>query len=74
MRKPKVRFVPGWRRCWRWFSVNVPAVNVAFLSTWAMLPSKFQDALPVWAVLVIAVALIVAGMFGRLIEQESRDV
>lgn len=54
---------------WKWFSMNIPAVNVAFLSTWVTLPEKFQNALPVPVVLGIAIALIVAGMVGRLVKQ-----
>lgn len=66
---PMMKFVPDVKRAWRWFSVQIPTLNLAFLGTWAVLPSKFQDALsPPWVV-GIAGALIVAGVFGRLIEQ-----
>lgn len=69
----KVCLVPNWRRAWRWLSMNIPATNFAFLGTWATLPPKFQDALPIEWVLGIAAALILMGMFGRLIEQEGGD-
>lgn len=57
------------RNCWRWLSVQIPALNMAFLGTWAMLPDKFQDALPAKYVLIISVALIAMGVGGRLIKQ-----
>lgn len=69
MKKRRICFVPNWRRAWRWLSVNIPALNVAFLATWAALPAKFQNALPMPWVLGIAVFLILAGVFGRLVDQ-----
>lgn len=55
--------------CWRWFSVQFPVINLAFLGTWGALPEKFQDALPPSIVLVVSGLLIVAGVAGRLIKQ-----
>lgn len=66
------RLVPEWRRCLRWFSVNIPALNLAFLGAWSVLPAKFQDALPMPWVVGIAAALIVLGVVGRLIEQKPK--
>jgi hypothetical protein len=66
-----VKLIPNWREGWRMFSVQIPTLNVAFLATWAALPVKFQDALPLPWVIGIAVALIVAGIFGRLVHQDS---
>ena len=65
----RINLVDDWRRSWRWLSVQVPAVNTAFLATWALLPEKFQDALPLPVVLGIAIALIVIGVAGRLVDQ-----
>lgn len=67
-----MKLVPNWRKARKWLSIQIPAINIAFLGTWAVLPQKFQDALPVWAVVAIAVALLVLGMVGRLIQQESK--
>ena len=64
-----MKLISNWRKAWRMFSVQVPAVNIAFLSTWAALPDKFQDAIPLpWAI-GIAVVLMVLGVAGRLIDQ-----
>ena len=71
MKKPRV--VSDWRRAWKWLSIQIPALNIAFLSTWALLPPKFQDAISApWAI-GIAVGLIAAGMFGRLIDQKPKE-
>lgn len=69
----KLKLVSDWRQSWRWLSIQLPALNTAFLATWALLPSKFQDALPVNMVLWIALALIVLGVIGRLIDQKPKD-
>lgn len=69
--KPKL--VSNWRRCLTWFSVNIPALNLAFLGTWSMLPEKFQDAIPMPWVVGIAASLIVLGVAGRLLDQTKKE-
>jgi hypothetical protein len=66
-----IKIVPDWRKSWKWLSMNIPAINVAFLATWALLPEKFQDAISMEHALYIAIALIGAGMFGRLVDQNG---
>lgn len=67
-----MKLVPDWRKAGKWLSIQIPAANVAFLATWAVLPQKFQDSLPLWAVITIAVLLLLAGMFGRLVQQDDK--
>ena len=67
-----MKLVPDWKSALHWFSVQVPAVNTAFLGTWALLPVKFQDALPMPWVIGIAILLIVVGVAGRLIDQTPK--
>ena len=64
-----MHLIPNWNKSWKFFSVNIPALNVAFLGTWSVLPAKFQDSLPMPWVMGIAAALIVLGVVGRLIDQ-----
>jgi hypothetical protein len=64
-----MRLTEDWKDAWKWFSVQLPIVNTAFLTTWAALPAKFQDILPVGVVIGIAVALLIAGVVGRVINQ-----
>ena len=61
--------ITNWRSAWKMFSVQIPAVNVALLATWAALPEKFQNALPASWMLAVAAVLIVIGVIGRLIKQ-----
>ena len=64
-----MKLIDNWRQAWRMLSVQIPTINIAFLGTWAALPDKFQDALPMPWVIGIAVVLIVFGVVGRLIAQ-----
>ena len=64
--------IADWKQSWRWFSTQVPALNIAFLGTWSALPQKFQDALPLPWVIGIAAGLIVLGVIGRLIDQPTK--
>lgn len=68
-----MKLVDDAKQAWRWFSVQMPAINTAFLLTWANLPERFQSALPVPWVIAIAVALLVLGVVGRLIDQTPKD-
>lgn len=65
--KPKL--IANWRKAWRMLSVQIPAINAAFIATWAALPQKFQDAYPLpWALGTVLV-LLVLGVVGRLVKQ-----
>ncbi len=70
LKKPSL--VDDAKHCWRWLSVQFPALNVAFLGTWSVLPQKFQDVLPTPWVMGISAALIVLGVAGRLIDQPGK--
>lgn len=72
MRLKKPTLVDDAKQCWRWLSVQLPALNLAFLGTWSVLPQKFQDALPLPWVVGIAAVLIVLGVAGRLIDQPGK--
>lgn len=71
MKMADLNFVDGWQQFPRWISVRTHAINAAFLTTWATLPAKFQDALPIPWVIGIAVTLLVIGVVGGLIDQPA---
>lgn len=64
-----MKLVSNWRAAPKWFSNWAHAVNVAFLATWATIPDKIQDAIPLWLLLAIAILLIALGVFARLVDQ-----
>lgn len=73
MKLQEIELVPDWKRFPKWISARTHSINAAFLTTWALLPEKFQSALPIWAVIGIAVALLVFGMVGSLIDQKPKE-
>ena len=66
-----MKLVDNAKQWYKMFSMQANALNVSFLATWSLLPAKFQEVLPIPAVIGIAVALLVLGTVGRLIKQES---
>lgn len=69
----KLALIEDWRKAHKWFSVQFNILNGSFLATWALLPEKFQNALPVSTVIIIAVVLLVLGTVGRVIDQTPKE-
>jgi hypothetical protein len=67
-----MKLVSDWKKALGWFSVQIPAANAALLLTWSQLPAKFQEVLPMPWVLGIAIALLVLGVLGRLVDQDKK--
>ena len=67
MKKPNL--VPNWKRAWRWFSVQAMVLSTALLSTWALLPADLKAKLPEDVGLYAAIATLVLGVAGRLVDQ-----
>lgn len=63
--------IPDWREAWRWFSVQAFAVIIALPIVWAALPPDVKSMVPdswhPWVMLAIAVA----GIAGRVIDQKK---
>lgn len=56
----------------RFFAKQAHYINLAFLTTWATIPEKFQDSLPVPWVIAIAGFLIVTGVVSSYFEQKDK--
>jgi hypothetical protein len=65
----RLHLIPDWKQAWRWFSVQASFLNMAFLATWALLPPRFQNAIPEEWVFGIAIGLLVLGVAGRVVDQ-----
>lgn len=63
------KLIPNWRKAWKMLSVQIPAINTAFLATWAALPDRFQDAYPLPWMLGTVIVLLILGIAGRLVDQ-----
>lgn len=64
-----MKLVPDAKRVHRTYSFNAMALSTAILSTWAALPDKMQDALPIGWVIGTASVVLVLGIVGRYIDQ-----
>lgn len=64
-----MKLIPNWRRAWRMFSVQAQALAIAVLGGWQAMPDELRAVVPAWAVLTVAMVLLVAGIVGRLIQQ-----
>jgi len=64
-----MKLVKDAKQAWRWLSVQIPVINIALLGTWSTLPSEFRDVITTPWIIGIAVFLLVAGVFGRLVDQ-----
>lgn len=67
-----MKLVPDWKKALKWWSTQIHSINAAFLLTWAAIPDKFQDALPVSVLIGIAAVLLVAGVVARMLDQEPK--
>lgn len=68
-----LKLIADWKQAWKWFSMWSMGASTAFLSTWALLPAKFQDSIPQNVVIGIAVGLLAIGMAGRVVQQGPAD-
>jgi hypothetical protein len=65
----RLRLIPNWRQSWRFFGMQAKATATGMLVSWAALPEKWQQVIPVLWVIVAACSTLVLGAIGRLIEQ-----
>jgi len=66
-----MKLVDNAKDWWKMISMQAQGINLALLGSWQILPPKFQEILPINALLIIAVVLLVLGMVGRLVKQSN---
>ncbi len=66
-----VRLVDNWKRAHRMISVQLCAIAGAINGAWPAIPQDLKDALPHDIVHYVSIALLVAAVAGRLIDQGS---
>lgn len=64
-----MKLIPEAKRAWRMFSVQAQALALALLGAWQTMPEDLKNKLPPELVYWAAMGLMVAGIFGRLIQQ-----
>lgn len=66
-----MQLVPNWKRLHRAFSVQAMALAAAIQGAWPTIPDDLKAVLPHGIVHWVSVALLVAGIVGRLVDQGS---
>lgn len=66
-----MKLINEWRRAYRMLSVQAMALALAIQGAWPSIPDDLKAQLPAEAVHWVSIALLVAGILGRLVKQES---
>lgn len=64
-----LRLVDDAKHAWRWFSVQAMAITALFMTVWGSMPDDLKAAIPQWVVALVAVAVLILGIAGRLVQQ-----
>lgn len=71
MQKPTL--VPGWKKAYRWLSMNMMAMAASLQVTWMTLPEDMRMAVPSEVIGTATTVLLVMGMIGRLVNQPEKE-
>ena len=71
MKKP--RLIPNAKRAWRMMSVQAMALAAAIQGAWPAIPPDLKATVPENVVHWVSLALLVAGIAGRLVVQPALD-
>ena len=66
-----MRLIDNWKRAHRMLSVQAMALAVAIQGVWPTIPDDLKASLPPYLVHWVSIALLVAGIVGRLVSQDS---
>lgn len=64
-----MKLIPNWRRSWRMFSVQAMTLAAAIQGAWPAIPGDMKSSLPPTLVHWVSLALLLAGIAGRLVDQ-----
>ena len=66
-----MKLVPDAKQSWKWYSQRTMAIAAVLPFAWEQMPPELKSAVPDAMMPYIVAAVLVAGMIGRLIEQEN---
>lgn len=66
-----MKLVPNWQRAHRFISVQLMALVAGIQGIWPNIPADLKSALPAGVVNWVSIALLVAAVAARLIDQGS---
>ncbi len=67
-----MKLVANWKFAWKWFSVQFVAAAGAVQLSLLAFPDGMRAWLPDWMTHLLAVALLLAAVVGRLVDQKAR--
>ena len=68
-----MKFVENAKHAWRWFSVQAMVLAGALQGAWMYVPDELRASIPPGLVQGITIALLAAGVAGRLVQQTPKD-
>lgn len=69
-----MKLVDDWKDCWKWFSTQALAISIALQTAWLTMPEKLKSEVPSGLVEWLIVAILVAGVIGRVVKQKESDI
>jgi hypothetical protein len=63
----------NWKKSWKWFSVQALVLAASLQTAWAALPEDMKGSLSPGLVSGLTIGVLVLGVIGRLINQESAN-
>lgn len=64
-----MKLIDEWRHAHRMLSVQAMALAAAIQGAWPMIPADLKSSLPPGLVHWVSIALLIAGIVGRLVDQ-----
>lgn len=64
-----MRLEKNWKQAWKWYSIHAMVWPAAAIGGWEIMPNAWQDAVPHRIVAIVAVSVLLSGMFGRIVSQ-----
>ena len=71
MEQKRMKLVDDWKSAWKWFSVQFAAAAGAVQLSVLAFPDSMRAWLPDWLTHLLAVGLLMAAVFGRLVDQKK---
>ena len=68
-----MKLVENWKSAWKWFSVQLVAIAGSVQLAVLAFPDELKGWLPDWLTHALALGLLCAAVFGRLIDQSKAD-
>ena len=66
-----MKFVENAKQSWKWFSMQAMTLAGALQGTWVTIPDDLKSSVPSNLVHYITLALVIAGIVGRLVKQDE---